>query len=63
MQSRDQLALEVLRLEPSTGQAASLLRETSEAWVNLHHLMRPLAAGGFLWASEGCVLMARIASC
>ena len=52
VQSRDQRDLTVLRLDPATGSATPLLRERNKAWVNLHDMLRPLKAGGFLWASE-----------
>jgi len=67
VQTRSQRALRLLRLDPDTGMGLVLLEETSEAWVNLHHLFRcipapcvspldarPLVPGSFsfLWGSE-----------
>jgi dipeptidyl-peptidase-4 len=49
---RSQTRLELFRVEPSTGQATSLLVEESDVWVNVHDCLRPLPGGGFLWASE-----------
>ncbi len=52
VQSRDQRDLTILRLDPETGAATRLMTERNEAWINLHDILRPLKAGGFLWASE-----------
>ena len=56
VQDRRQTELRVVRLDPTTGEGVVLLRETSDVWINLHKMLRPLergdAAGGFLWASE-----------
>ena len=52
LQDRSQRRLELLRVDPETGSSERLLVETSEHWVNLHHLFRALPDGGFLWGSE-----------
>ncbi|MFP4395436.1 MAG: DPP IV N-terminal domain-containing protein [Anaerolineales bacterium] len=52
VQNRAQDELRLLRLDPQTGAARVLLTETSDVWINLHRLFRPLKAGGFLWGSE-----------
>ncbi|MDQ3458107.1 MAG: S9 family peptidase [Deinococcota bacterium] len=52
LQDRRQRELTLVRFDPETGASTVLLRETSEVWINLHDLFRPLEGGGFLWASE-----------
>ena len=49
---RAQARLELLRVDPSTGAATSLVVEESDVWVNVHDCFRPLPDGRFLWASE-----------
>ncbi len=53
---RAQTHLTLLLLDPKTGGSETLLTETSEVWINLHDLLRPIAegplAGHFVWASE-----------
>ncbi len=53
---RAQQTLRLLAIDPRTGNSRQLLRETSEVWINLHDLLRPVAegpfAGHFVWASE-----------
>ncbi|MGN6674380.1 MAG: DPP IV N-terminal domain-containing protein [Thermomicrobiales bacterium] len=57
-ENRAQTRLDLLRVDPRTGERTPLLRETSDVWINLHDLFRPLKnatgelAGGFLWGSE-----------
>ncbi len=51
-QSRDQRRLELVEADLASGQQRVLLTENAETWINLHHDLRPLAAGGFLWSSE-----------
>jgi dipeptidyl-peptidase 4 len=57
-ENRAQTELQLLRVDPRTGERTLLLCETSDVWINLHDLFRPLKvgkgelAGGFLWASE-----------
>jgi dipeptidyl-peptidase-4 len=50
--SRDQQRLDLLRSTPTDGRSTGVLSETSTTWVELHDLLRPLADGGFLWASQ-----------
>ncbi len=58
VENREQSALELVRLDPGTGGRTVLLDETSDVWINLHDMLKPLeqgvgeAAGGFIWASE-----------
>ena len=52
VQNREQSALDLLRFDPVSGEAKLLLRETSDVWINLHDMLRPLKRGGFIWASE-----------
>ncbi len=52
-QTRDQRVLDVLDVDPATGAARLLFRETSKTWINLHDNLKPLADGRrFLWTSE-----------
>ena len=55
-QNRAQTTLELLRFDPATGASTPILTETTEVWINLHRMLRPLEegplAGHFLWASE-----------
>lgn len=51
-ESRDQKRLDVLGVDPSTGQSRILFSETSETWVNLHNNLRALKDGSLLWSSE-----------
>ncbi|MCB8946428.1 MAG: DPP IV N-terminal domain-containing protein [Ardenticatenaceae bacterium] len=56
--NREQTQLDLLAFDLQTGDKQQLLRETSDVWVNLHHIFHPLkklsehASGGFIWASE-----------
>jgi len=52
IQNREQTQLDLVRFDTSTGQGATLLTETSDVWINLHNMFRPLADGRFIWASE-----------
>jgi dipeptidyl-peptidase-4 len=58
IENRQQTQLELVAFDPGTGQRSTLLLETSEVWINLHDLFRPLEQpyrgqqGCFLWASE-----------
>ncbi len=52
IQNREQSRLDLLVFEPQTGAATTLLTETSQVWLNLHNLFKPLANGRFLWGSE-----------
>lgn len=51
-QSRDQRRLELIEAELASGQQRVLLTENADTWINLHHDLRLLADGGFLWTSE-----------
>ena len=50
--NRLQSRLDLVCFDPATGQRDLVLSETSDVWINLHDLYRPLQQGGFLWASE-----------
>ncbi len=58
IENRAQTRLDLLAFDPASGQPTPLLVETSEVWINLHDLFRPLSqpvdgqAGAFIWASE-----------
>ena len=57
VENRAQTRLDLLRLDPATGAREQLLTETSDVWINLHDLFRPLERteglhGGFVWGSE-----------
>ena len=52
LQNREQTRLDLIRFDMSTGQSVTLLTESSDVWVNLHTMFRPLADGRFIWASE-----------
>jgi len=56
VEDRAQTSLRLLRLDPRTGRSTELLAETSDIWINLHDMLRPIAegplAGHFVWASE-----------
>jgi dipeptidyl-peptidase-4 len=51
-QSRDQRRLDLLAVDPATGQGRVILTETSPYWVDLTDDFKPLADGTFLWSSE-----------
>ncbi|WP_443026404.1 DPP IV N-terminal domain-containing protein [Sphingomonas sp. FARSPH] len=53
-QSRDQKTLDMLGVDPATGQARVLFTERSpeKSWVNLTDAYRPLADGSMIWRSE-----------
>jgi Dipeptidyl peptidase IV (DPP IV) N-terminal region len=42
VQNREQTSLQLLLLDPSNGNKVILLEETSDVWINLHHLLRCL---------------------
>ena len=52
IQNREQTRLDLIRFDTSTGRGVTLLTETSDVWINLHNMFRPLADGKFIWASE-----------
>jgi len=51
-ESRDQRRLDLLAVDPATGQGKVILSETSPHWVDLSDDFRPLKDGTFLWSSE-----------
>ncbi len=51
-ESRDQRRLDLLRVDPATGQSRVILSQTSPHWVELNNDFRPLKDGDFLWSSE-----------
>jgi dipeptidyl-peptidase 4 len=58
LQSRDQQRLDVVRYDVGTARdgrqvpGTLLWSEESDVWINLHDVLRPLADGALLWASE-----------
>lgn len=50
--NRDQTDLAVLRLDPTSGDVKVLFTEHTDAWVNIHDMLKPLKNGHLLWASE-----------
>ena len=58
VENRTQTQLDLIRFDPQTGQGHLLLRESSDIWINLHDLFKPLKesdedhGGGFIWGSE-----------
>mgnify|MGYP002712996918 CR=1 FL=1 len=52
IQNRAQSRLDLISYDPATGQGSTLLTETSDVWINLHKMFRPLKNGRFIWASE-----------
>ena len=58
VENREQSELTLYRLDPATGKATQLIRESSDVWINLHSMLRGLSeeagnlAGHFVWASE-----------
>ena len=58
LENREQSTLKLVRFEPETGNGLELLTETSNVWINLHNMFKPLKrndterGGGFIWASE-----------
>ncbi len=51
-ESRDQRRLDLLAVDPKTGQGKVILTETSPHWVDLTDDFKPLKDGTFLWSSE-----------
>jgi dipeptidyl-peptidase-4 len=51
-QSRDQRRLELIEIELASGSQRTLIAETAKTWVPLHHSLRFLKDGRFLWSSE-----------
>ncbi|MDA0789480.1 MAG: S9 family peptidase [Proteobacteria bacterium] len=53
IQDRPQQRLQLVQMNPATGNRRLLLQETSDTWINLHDHLLPLAdRGGFIWSSE-----------
>ena len=52
VQDREQTWLDLNIAQAESGQSASIVRETSEAWVNVNGEPRWLEDGSFLWLSE-----------
>lgn len=51
-ETRDQRRLDLLAVDPATGQSRVILSETDPHWVELTDDFTPLADGTFLWSSE-----------
>ena len=52
IQNREQNRLDLLRFDINTGLPSTLLTESSDIWINLNDMFRPLTGGNFIWASE-----------
>lgn len=52
LQNRTQTWLDLVAVDPASGRARRLLRETTPAWVDILGQPEWLAGGGFLWVSE-----------
>ncbi len=56
VENRAQTRLSLLHLDPKTGRSTVILSESSDVWVNLHDMLRPIDDGPFanhfVWASE-----------
>ncbi|WP_406851852.1 S9 family peptidase [Brevundimonas sp. BH3] len=50
--SRDQKTLDLLSVNPATGQSRVIASQTSNAWVPLTHNFKALKDGNFIWSSE-----------
>lgn len=56
--NREQSQLDLIEFDLATGKKRLLLRESSDVWINLHNIFRPLKklsgheGGGIIWASE-----------
>jgi dipeptidyl-peptidase-4 len=51
-ESRDQKRLELLAVNPATGQSKVVLTETTKTWINLNDDFHALKDGSFIWGSE-----------
>ncbi|MBX3564970.1 MAG: S9 family peptidase [Sphingomonas sp.] len=51
-QSRDQKALDMLKVDPATGASSVLFTETSKTWLNISDAYKFLNDGSLIWASE-----------
>ena len=52
IQNREQTRLDLVEFDLSTGARTTILTETSDVWINLHDMFKPLKSGEFVWASE-----------
>ncbi len=52
IENREQTRLDLVRFDLADGRRSTVLTETSDVWINLRSMFRPLESGGFLWASE-----------
>ena len=50
--SRDQKRLDLLSVDPATGESRVIASQTSDAWVDLTHDFKALKDGTFIWSSE-----------
>lgn len=50
--SRDQKTLDLLSVNPATGESRVIVSQTSNAWVPLTHNFKALKDGNFIWSSE-----------
>jgi dipeptidyl-peptidase-4 len=51
-ESRDQKALDLIRIDARTGKATPLLTDQSDLWINLNDDLKPLKDGSFVFSSE-----------
>jgi dipeptidyl-peptidase-4 len=57
IENREQTRLDLVVFDPATGEGQSYIHETSQVWINLHDMFKPLKkaredGGAFIWASE-----------
>jgi len=52
VESRDQRRLDLILVDPASGERSTLLTETSPSWINLHRDLRFLSDCSFIWSSE-----------
>jgi dipeptidyl-peptidase-4 len=57
IQNREQSRLDLIFFDPATGEGTPFLQETTDVWINLHDVFRPLKeeredGGRYIWASE-----------
>ena len=51
-QSRDQKTLDLLEVNPETGESRVLISQTADTWVDLTDDFHPLGSTDFIWSSE-----------
>ncbi len=51
-QSRDQQRIDLLRVDPDTGESTVLFTETSDTWVAVDDDLKPLKDGSLIWSSN-----------